>query len=498
MIGLPRRRRMRLVTRLALGLGALALAVFAVVGTVMVTSMQDYLARKLDEQMRSTQIAQEKDVEKFGDLRGITYGWFSAVYDVKDGVATPRDTEDLPPQGAVQMAQMAREVGGAGKPLFKTVHLGSDVYRVRGCPSAEGVVLVSAAPMNDLANTTRQLVLVAVSTFALALVALVVVGRALLRRGLQPLSEMARTAHDITSHDLTDSARLPVRAQGSPGGVEVDELRIAFNKMLEHIDSSLAARTAAEQRLRRFIADASHELRTPLTSIRGYADLFRYAAANAPAEREAHLEKLRSEAARMSVLLDELLLLARLDSADKEPALRLSPGDLVELAHQAADAFRAARPTHPLTVTAGPDPVLLPFDAVRLRQVVDNLLTNAAVHTPPGTAVSLSVSTAPGEAVVRVSDSGPGIPAADQPRIFDRFYRVDDSRTRDRGGSGLGLAVAHSLVVAHGGTVALTSYPGSTTFTVHLPRADPPATPSANTPATAPAEQRQLLSGRAE
>jgi two-component system OmpR family sensor kinase len=240
--------------------------------------------------------------------------------------------------------------------------------------------------------------------------------------------------------------------------------------MLDHIDTSLAARTAAEQRLRRFIADASHELRTPLTSIRGYADLFRYAAANAPREREAHLEKLRSEAARMSVLLDDLLLLARLDSAEVETPLRVVDGDLVALAREAADAFRVGRPTHPLALKAPDGPVRLVFDPARLRQVVDNLLTNAAVHTPAGTSVSLAVSTPPGSAVLRVADTGPGIPPADRSRIFDRFYRVDDSRTRDRGGSGLGLAVVHSLVAAHGGTVELSSRPGSTVFTVTLPR----------------------------
>lgn len=172
----------------------------------------------------------------------------------------------------------------------------------------------------------------------------------------------------------------------------------------------------------------------------------------------------------MSVLLDDLLLLARLDSAEAETPLRVVDGDLAALALEAADAFRAAHPSHPLTLTVPDRPVRLGFDPLRLRQVVDNLLTNAAVHTPAGTSVSLSVSVEPRSAVLRVGDTGPGIPAADQARVFDRFYRVDDSRTRDRGGSGLGLAVAHSLVVAHGGAVDLTSRPGSTAVTVTLPR----------------------------
>ncbi|WP_238412684.1 sensor histidine kinase [Saccharothrix deserti] len=462
-------RRLSLGTRLALGLGALALAVFAVVGTVMARSMQGYLERRLDAQMETTQISLKKNLASTGTVKGAAYGWYTVVYDVNDGKADPKNPDDLPEDGddlaAVALDTTTRD------PVYRTEYLkGDGTYRLRGCAVSDGVVLVTAAPMGDISTTVRQLVIVEVATFLLALIAFVLIGRAVLRRGLQPLSDMAATAHDITSHDLTDSARLPVRAEGGNGGVEVEELRTAFNTMLDHIDTSLAARTAAEQRLRRFIADASHELRTPLTSIRGYADLFRYAAANAPEEREAHLEKLRSEAARMSVLLDDLLLLARLDSAEVETPLRVTEGDLVALAREAADAFRAARPSHPLTVTVPDGPVPLVFDRLRLRQVVDNLLTNAAVHTPAGTAVSLSVSVEPGSAVLRVGDAGPGIAPADQARIFDRFYRVDDSRTRDRGGSGLGLAVVHSLVAAHGGTVELTSRPGSTVFAVGLPR----------------------------
>jgi two-component system OmpR family sensor kinase len=232
--------------------------------------------------------------------------------------------------------------------------------------------------------------------------------------------------------------------------------------MLDHIDNSLAARTAAEHRLRRFIADASHELRTPLTSIRGYADLFRYAAANEPAEREAHLSKIREETERMSVLVDDLLLLARLDS---ETPLRPEDIDLVEVASAAAQAFVAAHSEYPLNFEA-PSRVAAHGDPMRLRQVLDNLLANIARHTPPGTSVELTVSPA---AVITITDTGPGIPPEHLARIFDRFYRVDDSRSRNIGGTGLGLAIVHSIITAHGGTVELTSEPGRTTFTLTLP-----------------------------
>ncbi|OAH13003.1 sensor histidine kinase [Streptomyces jeddahensis] len=466
---------LRLGTRLALGLGVLALVVFAVVGTALTTYMRDYLSNQLDQQLAQAQIAQSKSIADYGTLSGKKYySWFYAVYDVSDGtpeLRRPEDPADLP-QDVDDFTAVARAQTIEDTEVLRTGHL-KDVglYRLRACEVEPGVVLVSAAPMEDIEDTVGQLITIQVVTFVLALLALVVFGRAMLRRGLKPLSDMAHTARGITSHDLTDSARLPVRHDGRSGGPEVEELRTAFNTMLEHIDDSLAVRAEAEQRLRRFVADASHELRTPLMSVRGYADLFQYAAANAPAERDKHLARLRAEAARMGFLLDDLLLLARLDAAEVETPLRLEDTDLVELVRQAADAFRAGRPDQPLSVAAGPEPVRLRLDPLRVRQVLDNLLTNAAVHTPADTKVSLEMSVAAGEAVVRVADSGPGIPAADQERVFDRFYRVDKARSRDRGGSGLGLSVARSLVQAHGGTIELTSRPGSTAFTIRLPLA---------------------------
>ncbi|WP_439662882.1 sensor histidine kinase [Lentzea sp. HUAS TT2] len=463
-------RDWRLGTRLALGLGALALTVFVIVGWVMVTSMKDFLDRRLDDQMVISQTSAVKEIEYYGKLTKLPPDWFAVAYKVENGELRPQPSDQQPPdsEDREEFAALARKALTADE--FQTDYLrGEGKFRVRACQIIKNEwVLVSAAPMHDRDDTISQLVTVGVIAFLAALVTLVVGGQALIRKGMQPLSDMADTAHDISSHDLTDSGDLSVRVDGRGGGVEVEELREAFNKMLAHIDTSLAARTAAEQRLRRFIADASHELRTPLTSLRGYADLFRYAAANEPGEREKHLEKLRSEASRMSVLLDDLLLLARLDSAATEPPLRPEELDLSVIAEAAADAFRAGRPSQPLDVDA--DTVTMTADPTRLRQVLDNLLTNAAVHTPAGTSVSLKVTAENGWAVIRVSDTGPGIPEADQARIFDRFYRVDDSRTRQRGGSGLGLAVVQSLVEAHGGTIELTSRPGSTVFTIRLPR----------------------------
>ena len=463
-------RRLRLGTQLALGLGLLAFVAFAVVGTVLVVGMRGYLANRLDEQLTMSQVNETARLGKYpGQQPRALYGWFTAVYEVDNGVARPTQIGQLP-NDTDALAAVAADA--TRSEVLRTVDIhGSGAYRVRGCPlnPASNQVLVSAAPQAELDDTVQRLILVAGGAFLVALAVLVFFGRLVLHRGLRPLSAMADTAHDITSRDLTKSAELPVRVSGDGGGVEVDELRTAFNRMLDHIDLSLAARTAADERLRRFVADASHELRTPLTSIRGYADLFQYAAANEPAERDAHLSKIREETTRMSVLVDDLLLLARLDSPDSEAPIRLETTDVVELAVAAAEAFRAAHPGHPLALDVPDTPVMLQADPVRLRQILDNLLANVAAHTPAGTSATLTVRIHRGAAEVSIVDNGPGISPEHQARIFDRFYRVDDSRSRRNGGSGLGLAVVHMLVAAHRGTVHVASVPGRTEFTVRLP-----------------------------
>ncbi|CAM5500941.1 hypothetical protein SFUMM280S_10462 [Streptomyces fumanus] len=253
-------RRLRLGTRLALGLGVLSLAVFAVVGTALTASMREYLQARLVDQMKLVQVVQSKDAATHGTVeRQPYYGWYTAVYDVTGGSADLRRPADVPADSGA-LTDLAETRARAGQDLTRSVRIdGRGPYLLRACEVRPGVVLVSAAPLGDVENTMDRLIAVQVVAYGLALLALVVLGRRMLRRGLRPLSEMARTAHGIASHDLTRSAaQLPLRAAGRPGGREVEELRTAFNAMLEHIDASLAVRAEAERRLRRFVADASH------------------------------------------------------------------------------------------------------------------------------------------------------------------------------------------------------------------------------------------------
>ncbi|EWM14422.1 cell wall metabolism sensor histidine kinase WalK [Kutzneria sp. 744] len=475
-------RRLRLGTQLALALGALALVVFGLVGVVTTSLLHQYLDTKLSDQL-STTLGQFKATGNVNPSPGKFGHGSVADHDPPVGVTVEfspgnnvklTDSTSHPPVDGQQLIALAARalVSSPLQHPEQEVEAGGVRYRFMAVTSVNTPLLKRVAVVGlsegDTEATIRRMIMVNLVTFGVALVVLVLVGQQVLRRGLRPLADMSSTAHTVASTDLTaKSVDLSVRAKGEGGGIEVEELRSAFNVMIDHIDHSLVARSAAEQRLRQFVADASHELRTPLTSIRGYADLFAYAAANEPAERERHLARMREEAGRMSLLLDDLLLLARLDAA--EAPLRPEPVDLVEIAVAAADGFQAARPDHPFALEVEPSALPMIGDPMRLRQVLDNLLTNAAVHTDPGTPVTLRLRTELGWAVAEVADGGPGISPENQARVFDRFYRVDDSRTRRSGGTGLGLSVVHSLVTAHGGAVTLQSRPGATAFTVRFP-----------------------------
>ncbi|REF00205.1 sensor histidine kinase [Thermomonospora umbrina] len=290
------------------------------------------------------------------------------------------------------------------------------------------------------------------------------------RRGLRPLEEMAVTAAAIGDGDLTR------RIGPADPRSEVGRLGAALNAMLGQIESAFRERETSEARLRRFVADASHELRTPVATIRGYAELFRRGAADRPEDLAKAMHRIESEAERMGALVDELLLLARLDQGRP---LERSPVDLAELAADAVADARAVEPTRPLTLdTAGPVPVN--GDAARLRQLLGNLLANVRGHTPPDTPATVRVTTDGDRAVLEVTDTGPGLPAGQRERVFERFYRADPSRSRDHGGAGLGLSIVAAVAEAHQGRATARPGPaGGASFVVTLPL-HTPASPAAH------------------
>jgi two-component system OmpR family sensor kinase len=252
---------------------------------------------------------------------------------------------------------------------------------------------------------------------------------------------------------------------------EVGQVGTALNRMLDHVEGSLAARQESETQVRQFVADASHELRTPLAAIRGYAELSRRSRQPVPDEIAHVLNRVESEARRMTTLVEDLLLLARLDAGRP---LAHDPVDLTMLVVDAVSDAHAAGPRHDWQLDLPPEPVTVIGDGARLHQVLANLLANARTHTPDGTTVTVGVSANRDLAAIWVIDGGPGIPAELQPHIFERFARGDSSRSRAAGSTGLGLSIVHAVVTAHGGRVMVASQPGRTQFTVLLPFTPPP------------------------
>ena len=372
--------------------------------------------------------------------------------------------------------------GDGGDPFTVDAVSGGDQWRVVAEPvtlsnGSSGTLMV-AQSLREVQNTLDRMVLLLLVIGLLTVLVLAGVGYLVVRASLRPLVEVERTAAAIASGDL--SSRVP---EGDPR-TEVGQLSAALNGMLAQIETAFAEREASEedarrseQRMRRFVADASQELRTPLTSIRGFAELFRQGAATEPAEVRRAFRRIEDEAAHMGLLVEDLLMLARLD---QQRPLDRSPVDLLPLATDAVEDARAVQPERPVRLELGnidPPPVVT-GDEARLRQVLRNLVGNALQHTPVDTPVVVRVSTcaangaAPGRVLLEVADEGPGMEAEDAARVFERFYRADPSRSRSDGGTGLGLAIAGSLAAVHGGTITLDTAPGEgARFRVELPLA---------------------------
>jgi two-component system OmpR family sensor kinase len=340
---------------------------------------------------------------------------------------------------------------------------GGGRYRVRAWSDAAAPhdVVILAAPLDTVDSTLHRLLMIELLVTAVVLAALALVGLWVVRIGLRPLDAIGSTAAKIAEGDLTR------RIERDDPGTEVGRLGRALNAMLAQIEAGYRAREASERKLRRFVADASHELRTPLAAVRAYAELFSRGAAARPDDLERSMKGITRESERMTLLVEDLLLLARLDEGRPLEPERLR---LDELVSEAVDAARAVDPDRPLEVHL--DPAVVVGDGDRLRQAVDNLLANVRAHTPPGTPAHVSVTCADGTATIAVADDGPGLDPEQLEHVFERFYRTDASRARTSGGVGLGLSIVAAVAEAHDGHASAESSDAGTTFRIELPLAD--------------------------
>jgi two-component system OmpR family sensor kinase len=357
---------------------------------------------------------------------------------------------------------------GEGKPAAPYTVDGTggvSLYRMTNWPETffgPGQVVVFAIPLTPVQSTLEQLLLLETLIGVGVLAATALLALLIIRIGLRPLQKMGVVAEDIAAGDLTK------RVEPSTPKTEIGRLGLALNGMLSQIEAAFEERTQSNTRLRRFIADASHELRTPLTSIRGYSEMLRRGASKSLTDAEVARRRIEEESVRMSVLVDDMLLIARLDQGRP---LEREPVDLQAIARDAAADARAVAPQREITLSA-PAPVVVEGDDTRLRQVLGNLVRNAIVHTPQQTAIEIAVSTEDGVGRMSVADHGPGLQTDELERIFEPFYRADPSRSRDSGGAGLGLSIVSAVVSAHGGHVTVSETSGGgATFEVELPLA---------------------------
>ena len=478
--------------RLIAGLLALLAVACACVGLVTYIALRGFLFHGLDQQLSAAEMryvgcvqarggpppppdyddALRPNVPHCGDeIPGLAAGTFSARL-VKYTVTNANIEAGTCHLSARDAAVLTR-LPANGRPYDRDLPSVHGAYRLTAVRSTGGDVLVTGLPLGDLESTLRRVELAEIAVFSAALLLTGVTGAGWVRVSLRPLRRITATAAEVTRLSLgSGEVALPNRVPDADQRTEVGQLAVAFNRMLGHVESALARRHASEARLRGFAADASHELRTPLAAIRGYAELARRHPGSLPDDVAHALSRVEAESARMSGLVDDLLLLARLDAGRP---LADQPVDLTRLAIDAASDARAAARNHRWQLDLPEEPVVVRGDEHRLRQVLANLLSNASRHTPPGTTVTIALSRTSGAAgrpaavVLSVTDDGPGIPAGLLATLFERFVRGDTSRSRASGSTGLGLAIVDAVVEAHGGRVEVTSSPGRTVFNITLP-----------------------------
>ncbi|MEV8318036.1 HAMP domain-containing sensor histidine kinase [Streptomyces sp. NPDC059900] len=517
-----RRRQPRsLRTRLVVSAVALIAVVCAVIGTVTTIALRSHLYEQLDNSLHAVAMRASGPMPKPGEdipgglsddsgdpLRFVSkgpqeVGTIGAVVE-KDGSVGEALISDEPDSGTfepqTEHLDAAQSDALASVPRDKDAHNvdipGRGEYRVEYVSGPNGDFLVGI-PTAKVQNTLETLIIVEVSVTAAGLVAASLTGAVMVGVALRPLRRVAATATRVSELPLhSGEVTLYERVPDTEPNTEVGQVGAALNRMLDHVHSALHARQESETRVRQFVADASHELRTPLASIRGYAELTRRGRESTGPDTRHALGRIESEAQRMTGLVEDLLLLARLDegrdggrTGGNGPGM---PGARLPLSYQSTDLSplvvdtvsdaRAAGPEHYWALELPDEPALVLADPARLQQVVVNLLANARTHTPPGTKVTARVRRAGAGVCLEVEDNGPGISPALLPHVFERFARGDASRSRNAGSTGLGLALVQAIVAAHGGGVTVDSVPGRTVFTVTLPAVSEQGSPQVSGP----------------
>lgn len=424
-----------------------------VAGIATYASLRSFLVDRVDRTVTAGSQAIERSLERgrpgprgFDTLGAANPGIYIGSVDAGDVIrwapigTRPGETPLPQPDLSVERAKAA---AARGEPFTVAAVSGGTRFRVRLEPLGVGhQILIVAAPLDEVDDTLHQLLVVELVVAGSVLLATLLAGLWLVRVGLRPLGRIEVTAAAIAGGDLSQ------RVHDDDPRTEVGRLGGALNTMLGQIEEAFDERTASEQRLRRFVADASHELRTPLAAVRAYAELFDRGARERPDDLERAMTGIQRESRRMGLLVDDLLLLARLDQGRP---LERKPVSLVAVASDAVEAARMLDPDRAIDLDA-PDPVEVEGDRERIRQILDNLLANVRAHTPAGTPATVRVVCEGDLAVVEVIDSGQGLSDDQLAHAFERFYRGDSSRSRDAGGAGLGLAIAAAIAESHAGS----------------------------------------------